>query len=43
MLTIIHDDSLEDFVLHIPTLLGSVSLEFQLLPDQIGFLLPGDQ
>lgn len=43
MFTIIHGDSLEDFVLHIPTILGSVNLELQLLPGQIGFLLPGDQ
>lgn len=43
MFTIIRGDSLEDFVLHILIILGSVNLELQLLSGQIGFLLPGDQ
>lgn len=39
----IHSDPLKDFVLNIPTILDSVSLEFQLLPDHIGLLMAGDQ
>lgn len=39
---IIHEAPPEDFVLHIPTILGSISLEFQLPPSYIGFLLPRD-
>lgn len=42
MLSIYHGDPLEDFVLHISTVFGSLSLGFQLLPGHIGFLLPRD-
>ena len=39
-LTIYHGDPLEDFVLHISTVFGSVNLGFQLLPGHTGFLDP---
>lgn len=42
MLSIYHGDPLEDFVFHISTVFGSVSLGTQLLPGHIGFLIPRD-
>lgn len=43
VLTVTHDATLEDFVLHISTIPDSVRLEFQQLPGHTGFVMPGNQ